>query len=205
MRLLIGAVLLLTSSSLLGADKLSLEPKDGGIAINGATGDVAWLGVANEPAGGNTRMVVRSMLFRQPNATAAPQIQLPNGVAPRSLWAAVDTITGEIASVTSKLLKLKLKPADEVIEDPIGEPLRLRIKAEWVELLIVRPAVGAWRIRAGDGGDGDEDGVSNGFIVVTFSRATPLGDPSPPPAALRLNDVVIVIDVPAMTVYTAKK
>lgn len=201
MRLAIGALLLLTSGSVLGAEKFSLEVTDSGIAIRGAIGDVAWLGVANEPAGGNPRIVVRSMLFRQPNASDTPQIQLPDGVAPRSLWAAVDTITGEIASVTSKLFKLKLKPAEDVVE----ETSRFRIKSEWVELLIVRPGAGVWRMTAGDGGQNDEDGLSNGIIALPLSTAVPLGDATPPPAALRPKDIVIVIDVPAMTIYTVKK
>lgn len=206
MRYVALIVFLVCTQSLNAAEKLSLESKDGGIEIRGATGSVAWIGVANEPVRGNTQIVVRHM-FVQPNATSAPQIKLANGVAPRSLWAAVDTVTGDIATAVSKLFKLKPKQAADIVGEAVAEPATLRIKAEWVELLLVRPGEGAWRYTAGDGGQSDEDGSLDGFITVRFSRGEPFGEPPlrPAPAFLRPKDVVILIDVPAMTIYSVKR
>ena len=61
--------------------------------------------------------------------------------------------------------------------------------------LLVRPGVGAWQLRVGDGGASDEDGEPDGTLRAALSSLTPVkeGGP-PPPERFSPRDVLLVID-----------
>jgi hypothetical protein len=65
-----------------------------------------------------------------------------------------------------------------------------------LEVLLVRPGVGAWTLRVADGGANDGDGILNMNLRTTLERMERLygADPVPHPARVQVKDLLILID-----------
>jgi len=101
------------------------------------------------------------------------QGRVANPIPEYSAWVAIDVATGEIAAAS---------PAGPMAVEKMaavaaGEPLRggrfasLRLPGGAYELLLVRPGVGVWDATIVDGLTGDDDGETDGTVVL--SAATP--------------------------------
>jgi len=85
----------------------------------------------------------------------------------RSIWFAVDLATGETGVATPPdfpLLEMDLP--GEAIPAALN---RLELRRRFAYLLLVRPGVGAWQLRVGDGGESDEDGEPDGTLRAALS------------------------------------
>jgi hypothetical protein len=175
---LIVVILLIASVAARGDDKkFALIGSDTLVAQNASPGGtVAWIGAANEPRNGYTRMAIRDGLVIDDDRDGAVIFPLPYGVAPRSVWAAVDVRSGDVAVASSKIFRLKVKHSGELVvrDDKHGKPHALSVRAEWAELLLVRPGVGAWRSSAADGAASDEGAAADGLIDILLQRLRPL-------------------------------
>lgn len=127
---------------------------------------------------------------------------LPGGdLADRSLWAVVDLESGEFvvgAPDGFTMVETEVDPPAMASQPGLLTDPRCDL-----ELLVVRPGVGAWHGRAGDGADGDDDGVENGAVALQLSALDPVW-----PVyggvlldRLRHGDVVIGIDPLRLTYY----
>jgi hypothetical protein len=82
---------------------------------------------------------------------------------------------------------------------------RLDLERRMAYLLLVRPGVGAWQLRVGDGGESDEDGEPDGTLRAALSSLTPVQEGGPPPPDhFSPRDVLLVIDPERMESATVK-
>src|SRR3954454_22877402 len=94
-----------------------------------------------------------------------------------AIWCVVDMATGNyaiLAPPTSALRQTHL-PLNALLGSAGGPLNRLQTKHEFVEILWVRPGVGAWSLSAGDGGARDADGAPDGHVSVAPEQMEALG------------------------------
>lgn len=130
------------------------------------------------------------------DSTGAFTYTSPYGIAPRSVWIAVDVETGRYvaASPSTDGFRLLPFPAQLLKRDTDGILGLFDNDQVTAEMLIVRPKVGAWRLRGLEGGRGDADRAHNGKLSLASAEATPVSGTDPPPRRLKNGDIIAVID-----------
>jgi hypothetical protein len=172
---------------------LTLEPQ--AVTASGLTpkGRVVWFSVAREISRRAATIVPRIELALDDDGDGQVRLDLHQDVPLRSIWFAVDLETGE-AGVTAPEefgLQETALPA-RAIPAALN---RLDLERRFLYAVLVRPGVGAWMLRAGDGGPQDEDGEPDGTLRATLASFTGLGPtPLPPPTHVSARDLLLVID-----------
>ena len=145
-----------------------------------ATGTrIVWFSVAREISRQSTTIVPRYEIGADDDGDGAVRLELGQEVPLRSIWFAVDLATGETGVATPPgfpLLEVDLP--GEAIPAALN---RLELQRRFAYLLLVRPGVGAWQLRVGDGGESDEDGEPDGTLRAALSSLTPVEEGGPPP------------------------
>jgi hypothetical protein len=129
------------------------------------------------------------------------QLDLGKPVPPQSFWFAVDLATGQFAAGAPAgypLRQLDL-PGGAVA----AAANRIELPRRLVIILCVRPGLGAWTLRVGDGGPGDADGVVDGTVRVDLAQLTALGSTPRALQALVAKDVLLVVDQDRMEFIAA--
>jgi hypothetical protein len=128
------------------------------------------------------------------------QYESPSAVD-RSFWAVVDINTGAVAVGVppgAELRATSVRP--QSFRTNAGGVIEAFVSArESVEILCVRPNVGAWALSNGDGGENDRDGVVNGSTMTYAGAMKPLGGSPAAPATLLPDDIIIAVDPESMT------
>ncbi len=163
---------------------------------------VVFFSVAREVAGYATTTVHRQDVLSDAEGTGIVRFELDREVPFKSVWFAVDLDTGRFAVAAPEGFPLREVPFPaRSIPSALN---RLELEHPLVEIVLVRPTVGAWAARVGDGGALDDDGQADGTLRAALSALTPLGESPPPPERLRPNDVLLVIDPQTLTYLTAR-
>ena len=195
MRTLSALCLLLLAAPLAATDppEITFEPE--AVVARGiaARGQAVWFSVAREISRQSTNIVPRYEIGTDDDGDGAVRLELGREVPLRSIWFAVDLATGETGVATPPgfpLLEVDLP--GEAIPAALN---RLELNRRFAYLLLVRPGVGAWQLRVGDGGESDEDGEPDGTLRAALSSLTPVeeGGP-PPPERFSPQDVLLIID-----------
>jgi hypothetical protein len=179
------------------------------LTITGVTrgAEVALLSVAHEPGYYMTRVVSRRELLPDSDSDGRVEYQLPTGVALRSIWIIVDIQSGEMTIAAPpgfQPLEMKQKKARpgkavEAIANTVDVGRAL------VDILVVRPGMGAWAMAAREGSSADRDGVRNGRLRLDTAKLLPLKKSSRiPPNALEPGDVVAILDPERMEYWITK-
>lgn len=119
----------------------------------------------------------------------------------RSFWAVVDLKSGAVAIGVppgAQLRAANVRP-QSFRTDAAGLIDAFVSSRESVEILCVRPNVGAWVLANGDGGENDRDGAVNGSTTTYADALKPIGDSPAAPANLLPHDIVIAVDPESMT------
>lgn len=131
----------------------------------------------------------------------------------RAVVVAVDLSSGAVtlAAREASLVTETELPADALVTSPAGEASTLRHHRSRVEMVVVRPGVGAWKISAGDGAETDLDPtkpgaepVSDGTVHFSLDRMEPVAGASvqaEPPAGVLPGDVLVMIDPGSFELY----
>lgn len=156
-------------------------------------GQAIWFSVAREISRRSTNVVPRQVLTVDEDGDGAVRLELGQEVPLRSIWFAVDLATGETGVATPEgfpLLEMNLP--GKAIPAALN---RLDLERRFAYLLLVRPGVGAWHLRVGDGGASDEDGEPDGTLRAALSSLKPVQEEGPPsPERFSPRDVLLVID-----------
>lgn len=173
--------------------ELSFEA--GAVLARGVTpkGRIVWFSVAREISRQSATIVPRIEQKADEDGDGVVRLELDQELPLRSIWFAVDLETGESAVAAPEgfpLLEGGL--AGKAIPAALN---RLDLQSGFVYLVLVRPGVGAWRLRAGDGGASDEDGQPDGTLRAALASLEGI-DPStpPPPERFSPSDLLLVID-----------
>ncbi len=152
------------------------------IQISGATarGTVVLVGIAREALPGAARVESWVQALADDDGDGQVLLDLERDVPLKSAWGAVDLATGTsgVAIVESFPLDVVLPGPAGFELDPIsGAPL-IRLDRAMVNFVLVRPGVGAWALKAYDGGYGDVgnliDGAPDGLLRVDPRIFAPL-------------------------------
>jgi hypothetical protein len=117
----------------------------------------------------------------------------------QSIWFAVDLATGLFGAGAPPGYSLRqfALPGGAL---PAASN-RVEIGRRLVIVLCVRPGVGAWALRVGDGGPGDADGVADGTVRVGVGELAAVDTPSAL-QAVAARDVLIIVDQDRMEFST---
>lgn len=195
MKILPAACLLLLALPVAAAAPPEITFEPDAVVARGISpkGQAVWFSVAREISRQATNVVPRQEILTDEDGDGTVRLELGREVPLRSIWFAVDLATGETGVATPEgfpLLEVDL-PGEAIPAALNGLELRRR----FAYLLLVRPGVGAWQLRVGDGGESDEDGEPDGTLRAALSSLAPLeeGGP-PPPERFSPKDVLLVID-----------
>ncbi len=182
---------------------ISFEP--GAVVARGISpkGQAVWFSVAREISRQSTNIVPRHAVEVDDDGDGSVRLELGQEVPLRSIWFAVDLATGETGvAVPEGFPLLEMELPGNAIPAALN---RLDLERRFVYLLLVRPGVGAWQLRVGDGGASDEDGEPDGAVRAALSSLTPVqeGGP-PPPERFSPRDVLLVIDPERMESATVR-
>jgi hypothetical protein len=172
---------------------VSFEPQ--AVTAAGVTpkGRLVWFSIAREISRNAAKIVPRIEQVDDDDGDGQVRLDLARPVPLRSIWFAVDLETGETGVAAPEgfpLLEATLP--DQAIAAALD---RLDLERQFVYLLLVRPGVGAWTLRVGDGGSSDEDRQPDGTLRAALASLEGLGPvPIPPPERFSPKDVLLVID-----------
>jgi hypothetical protein len=119
-------------------------------------------------------------------------ITIPRRVDVRAaVWTVVDQKTGAfgITSPTGKVRLLQL--AGQAWRSGVED---LEIDRDVLEVLLVRPGVGAWTSRISEGGSGDADGNVNSKIKLRVPDMDAMGKVNRAAGTVQKDDVLVLID-----------
>lgn len=159
-------------------------------------GSAVFFGLIWEDLPGTVRISTHAEIV--PVAAGAAAVELTEVEPLRSAWAVVDLTTGVYALTPSDVeMTFEVPPPDRA--PAVGLDVQsvyslLEDRRETIELLVVRPGVGAWTHTASDGGLVDEDGAPDGRLKVNLAAATPVGETPDIFRKLQKGDVVIGFD-----------
>jgi hypothetical protein len=190
-------VLLLATPASAASPSVSFE--HGAVVADGVThqGRAVWFSIAREISRQATTIVPRIELQADADGDGKVRLELGQDVPLRSIWFAVDLETGEAGVAAPEGFPLlEAEMPGRAIPAALN---RLDLERRFVYLVVVRPGVGAWMLRAGDGGASDEDGEPDGTLRAMLSALTSVGDGPSPPARFTPGDLLLVIDPNRMT------
>ena len=188
--------LLFAPTVLLAQPAITFEPQ--AAVASGLTpgGQVVWFGVARESAEGVATIVRRDRIDTA-DAQGGARFDLDRDVPYKAIWVAIDLTTGTSAVATPAnfpLVEVEL-PLSDLLPGGADSTVADAIQSgrDLVEVLLLRPGVGAWGLLAGRGGTNDENG-GDGPMRVSLTRLQPVGTSPASPSRLAGNDLVVLID-----------
>ena len=121
----------------------------------------------------------------------------------RSVWVAVDQISGETAAGAPPDFPLLLAPVgtDNLRKDVQGEIASLALALPRIIVLLVSPGKGAWVLASVDGEGSDRDSNKDGHVLLSFSDAKAVNGRDKPPNQVKNDDVVVAIDPGHLDVF----
>jgi hypothetical protein len=142
-------------------------------------------------------------LLTDTDRDGAVELDLGRAIPADTLWVAVDLSSGGAAAVSpaeSHFQRIEF-PSEALRKGPDDQYERFVAGRRMIDILVVRPRVGAWVGLAIDGHANDGDEQQNGRTAVVFADARALGGHAPAPRHLTPRDVVIAVDLRKMEYY----
>jgi hypothetical protein len=169
------------------------------VRITGITpgGQVAWLGVSREePDYYRTTIIRRDGVLVDTDRDGVASITLEHSAPASSVWVAIDIQTGQAAAIAADpRFDLPLRePLVEPADAGVGVVELTADRHEYLEILLVRPGVGAWRATAGDGGQSDADGIPDGRIRLAATAVIALEGSPALAGSVVSGDVIACVD-----------
>lgn len=164
-----------------------------------AGGEAVWLSLSRE-AGAWSETVVpfHEVSLDEDGDGVVEVVRDKEYVASKSIWLLADLTTGATAIGTPDEFD---KPEGK---DPLWDEADFGVffdVRESLEVVVVRPKVGAWHGTLFDGSKSDADGLDDGVITILTSALEPIGKVAEPLEALLPGDVVLGIDPHTMQHY----
>jgi hypothetical protein len=166
-------------------------------------GDTVVVFGAAQRTGGTRQLMRWQRVAADEDEDGLIELVLPQPVEPNSVWLAVNVETGAVGTAAppaSTFRRIDF-PAGVLPKDAAGGLDRYITGRGAVDLLVVRPHVGAWSGLAADGREGDADGKYNGGLTLKFSNLRTIHGNSPAPHRLTPHDVVVAVDVRRLEYY----
>lgn len=141
------------------------------------------------------------------DAEGVARLELPDGVAPLSLWTVVEPGSGEFAIASPEgFSPTELPfPGNGIDRGQNGLFRVLRARFERVEVLLVRPGEGAWYLVGVRGSDSDRArGQGRPELAVELDQGEPFWGGQEPPEELAEGDVVVAVNLDTLDFFAAR-
>jgi hypothetical protein len=148
------------------------------------------MAMVREPNGYHTRVRILSG-YGPATPHSSFEVVLPDADTLRSVWAVADVDGSSNVRANSPLMVTS--PHTILARAVIGTD-RVVIESGAIEVLYVRPHLGAWRYAVADGGGRDLDGVANGTIVMPLLELKPFKGNPHAPERIEEGDFLLLID-----------
>lgn len=201
----------ITSPALAAPPELRFEEQ--AVAVSGATpgGSVAIFGVSHGFNGFTSYFLRNDELLVDEDGDGSVRLALELPLSKvRSVWAAVDLASGELALAAPGGAELfaGALPAGAVSAE--GDEVTASVQ-RWAYALWVRPGrdaaagAGAWGAIVGDGGESDADGLENREVRAAVAAFEPIESESErAPDRLASGDLVLIVDPETLAVSSTR-
>ncbi|MGV8040650.1 MAG: hypothetical protein AB2L07_11400 [Thermoanaerobaculaceae bacterium] len=198
------ALLVLLPAAALGQPGIAFE--EGAVRVSGLSPgtSVVVFAASLERPDVYVRVVRRQHLLSDDDRDGEVRLDLLGEVPPHSVWAAVDVSTGSAATAVPQDAPLRRRetPKGAVQHAHGGVTDSLSLPEPLLELLLVRPGVGAWRGGFAEGTPTDGDGTGDGWLRMQVSQLAPWGHSASAPIQLVTGDVLVAVNPETLAVYT---
>ncbi|MFA6957341.1 MAG: hypothetical protein WC538_15830 [Thermoanaerobaculia bacterium] len=188
---------------------LKMSFSSGRVVVEGATpsGEIAWVQVARKTKDFATS-VQHATDLSPCDATGRCEMLVAGGVPFSSVWVAIDTGSGAYIAgapsggaiqMTSSPFANGLQPGSTQ-----ARPDRFETTRRQLQISVVRPKQGVWKMIAARGGMTDEDRARPGWSSHPLARMTPVTASAGSLDVLKPHDVVVAIDAVRMSYYVVE-
>lgn len=203
------AVFLTVVATSAGAQtQLTLEVRDDFVQVANTTpgGTVILATCARVSRNGRTHMARTATALRDDDGNGIVQYAPGSLIPLRSVWVAVDLVSGATAAAAPPDFPLSVTEIPSVSFKRNAESAADLLDSDGRRLfmLLVRPGSGAWTLFARDGAGGDEDRSENARLSMQFMDARSVEGRTAAPKQLKEGDVVVVIDPGHLDVSIAR-
>jgi len=185
-----------------GAAPLRLSVGATGVSVSGVTakGRAVVFGITREVADDDVTTIQPHLdVLSDDDGDGVVSEDLGQPMPRRSMWVAVDLASGDFGAAAPPAFRLRnVNWHGHGIESRADGRDQVEDVRPFAEVLVVRPGVGAWTLRLGDGSPADADGKANGRIAAALDRMTPLAGSPAPPSRFAAGDTVLLFDPNAM-------
>jgi hypothetical protein len=168
-----------------------------GAAVRGLTpsGQVAWFAIEYRDVDYATE-IDRHADLATASTEGSARFALGRASATAAIWIAVDVASGayDVATPAGFRLRQLTPPPTAAARGDGSAPDHLTDPRGYIEVVAVRPGVGAWTFHGGDGGIDDDDGQADGELQLSLDRLVPLASSPPSDGHLGEQDLWFVID-----------
>ena len=178
--------------------EVTVQFRSDAVIVRGVSpgGTVAFVGFEKHPGYFRAEVSYKRELLSDTDGDGAVTYSLEREAASTSVWAFVDVTSGAAAVVSPD------GEAFREVESPFGDPFShdgaevvlMDDARRELDLLYVRPAVGAWQFLASDGNSEDRDGSSNGRLRVHLRDLREMGGGGRAVTQVLAGDVVVGLD-----------
>ena len=194
-------LILLTAGAAAGAPlRLGIDPS--GVTVSGVTahGRAVVFGITREVDPDDVTTIRRHLdVLSDDDGDGVVTESLGAAVPLRSMWVAVDLASGELDAAAPAGFRLRrVGFRGRGLDHRADGRDQVEEAQPYAEVLVVRPGVGVWSLRLGDGGPGDADGRADGRIAAALDALQPLAGSPAPPSRFAPGDVVLLLDPRAM-------
>lgn len=142
-------------------------------------------------------VVRRAVMLSDPAKSGTYTLDLGKPVPAAAIWIAVDLATGSYTAAGSPgYFAAQLAPkAGGLKNDNAGQLRQLELAASELEMLLVRPGEGAWRLHAAKAAKGDENAAElTKPLRIDLRSMQAVAGSAPPPPNFKNGDIVGLID-----------
>jgi hypothetical protein len=177
------------------AQTLQVSVGERSVVASGSAADsrIAWFGVVREPSNFASRIVVPKTIAVS-DSHGVSRFESDKPLSPRAVWVAVDMTTGAYGvGIPAEGTAQPFNDFPDVLKN-WGQSKKIVASHALVDVMLVRPGVGAWTMRTGDGFDSDDDRNNNGVFTAGFDSLRSVGTSPVFQHKIEKGDVLVLID-----------
>lgn len=173
---------------------------DSTIRVTGLTpeANLVWMRVSHEAQPYMTAVITREAIAPDHDRDGTIEIDFAERIPLRTTFVAVDISSGAtVVSSPEGFSSETIIPGDRLGRARgVSHAFDLlELERNELEILVVRPQVGAWRVLSFEGSPGDGDRMNDGVLTVRFADLQPVTAPGAAvPGNLKPGDIVVAID-----------
>jgi len=170
------------------------------VTVEGVTpnGDVVLFARTHRHVGGTPHLGRHASVERDADGDGVVALTVPD-LPPHSVWVAVDQQTG------SHAIAMPAGRTPNVIALPAGRwregIASVDVESGYLDILLVRPGKGAWRLDIMEGGGNDGDGKGNASLRARLGILQHLTGKEQAPSQALKKDVLAIIDPRTLDVF----